>query len=216
VKYRLKKLALYAFSNEHMATRTVNFAKMSMLINAIIALGKIGIGVYSLSLFICVNGFYNVGIMLAKYIAVKGSNEQEQRKYYKYVGLIIFVASALYMVYCANMAINGKANVNFDLITALIIATFTFVEIGIAFYGIFKARKINNLSLEAIKRTTFVTARISLVLTQAALLGISEIENAARYCGWTGLFFGGMAVISGLHMIAYSKREVLIEKENTC
>jgi len=208
---RLKTLAGYAFGEKYFTARTINFAKLSMLINAIIAIGKIGIGIYSLSLFICVNGFYNVGIMLAKHIAVKGSNEQEQRKYYRYVGLIILVTSTLYMAYCANMAIRGKANVSYDLITALTIATFTFVELGIAVYGISTARKNNDLVLEAIKRTNFVTARISLVLTQAALLGMSEVENAARYCGWTGLLFGGMAVMSGIHMIVYTKREVHIE-----
>jgi hypothetical protein len=99
------------------------------------------------------------------------------------------------------MAIRGKANVTYDLVTALAIATFTFTEISVSVYGISTARKAKNLTLMAAKRINLVTALISLVLTQSALLGIEGTPNAARYCGWTGLIFGGISAIIGLHMV---------------
>lgn len=197
----------YAFGKQYMAIRTVKLAKLSMLLNAFIALGKIGVGIYSFSLFLCVGGFYNIGIGLAKYIMVKSHNETEQRRHYKWVGIIILVASAVYMVYCGNMAVQNKANISYSLITGITIATFTFTEIGMAAYGIWAAKKMKNLTLSAAKKINLVTALVSVVLTQSALLGLSGVENAARYCGWVGLLFGGISAIVGLLMILEVRRK---------
>jgi hypothetical protein len=191
----------YTFGKEHMTVRTIQSAKVSAILNAILALGKIALGIYSLSLFVCISGLYNIGIALAKHTTVKTHNEEEPHKSYKRIGFIILAASVIYMVYCANMAIRGKANVTYDLITALTIATFTFTEIGFAAYGIGAARKSKNLTIIAAKRINLVTALISLVLTQSALLGMSGTENAAKYCGWTGLIFGAVSAVIGLHMV---------------
>jgi divalent metal cation (Fe/Co/Zn/Cd) transporter len=195
-----------------MTARTIRYAKLSMLLNAVLAIGKIGVGVYSLSIFVCVNGFYNVGIALAKHTAVKGHSESEQRGHYARVGWIILVTSAVYMVYCANMAIRGRANVTYDMITSLAISTFSFAEIGAAIYGVAAARKMKSLAISAAKRVSLVTALISLVLTQSALLGLTETENVVQYCGWTGLIVGGVSAIIGLSMIVRMRREVREDK----
>jgi len=201
VQHRVKTLMDYAFRKQYMTVRAVHLAKLSMLVNAVLALGKIGMGVYSLSLFVCVNGFYNIGIASAKHIAVKSHNEKDRRKHYKWVGWIILGASLVYMVYCANMAIQGKANVAYDTITSITIAVFTFTEIGSAIHGLWAARKLNDLTLAAAKRINLVTALISLVLTQSVLLGLNHTANAARYCGWTGVALGGVSAIVGLLML---------------
>jgi hypothetical protein len=59
-------------------SRIVVFAKASVITNAIIALGKIGMSIHSLSFFLFVNGLFNVGIGIAKAIAVKGHHESEK------------------------------------------------------------------------------------------------------------------------------------------
>jgi len=202
VKNRVKTLIDHAFHKQYMTVRAVNLAKLSMLVNAVLALGKIGMGVYSLSLFLCINGFYNIGIAAAKRITVKSHGEQDRRKHYKAVGRIILVTSLVYIVYCANMAIRGKANVSYDTITSIAIAVFTFTEIGTAVRGLLTTRKTDDLTLAAAKRVNFVTALISLVLTQSALLGLDHIANAARYCGWTGVVLGGVSAIVGLLMLS--------------
>jgi hypothetical protein len=158
-------------------------------------------GIYSLSLFVCVGGFYNIGIGAAKYIMVKSRSEKDQRRHYKWVGIIILVSSASYMVYCLNMSIQNKANVTYGIVTSITIATFTFTEIGMAVYGLLSTRKVANLTLAAAKRINLVTALISIVLTQSALLSLNEVENAARYCGLTGIVFGSVSAIAGALMV---------------
>jgi hypothetical protein len=154
-------------------------------------------GIYSLSLFVCVGGFYNIGIGAAKYIMVKSRSEKDQRRHYKWVGIIILVSSASYMVYCLNMSIQNKANVTYGIVTSITIATF----IGMAVYGLLSTRKVANLTLAAAKRINLVTALISIVLTQSALLSLNEVENAARYCGLTGIVFGSVSAIAGALMV---------------
>jgi hypothetical protein len=171
---------------------------------------KIGMGVYSLSLFICVSGLYNLGISAAKHFAIKTTNECEQFHAYGRVGLAIMVTSILYILYALNMAIRGKSNMQFDLTVSLAIATLTFAEIAIAVRGIIKARRIKNLAVEAIKRTNLVCALISLVLTQSALLALTETENAAHYCGYTGLIFGTVSTLIGAQMMWRARKGVAL------
>jgi len=196
----------YAFHEQYMTDRAVTFAKVSMLVNAAVAFGKIGLGIYSLSPFICVNGLYNIGIAAAKKTAVKSHHQQDQRGHYQWVGIIILAASIVYMICCANMAVRGNTNMAYDTVTGIAIATFTFTEVGGAVYGLIAARKKNDLTLAAAKRINLVTALISLVLTQSALLGMGHTANAARYCGWTGLIFGGVSAAVGLLMLVEARR----------
>jgi hypothetical protein len=207
MKQQFKQLVDYAWGKEHMTARTIRSTRLSSILNAVLALGKIGLGIYSLSLFVCVSGLYNVGIAFAKHTTVQNRDTEQQHKNYKRIGIIILVTSVVYMIYCANMAIRGKANVTYDLITALTIATFTFTEIGLAAYGMGAARKSKNLTIMAAKRINLVTALISLVLTESALLGLESTPNAANYCGWTGLIAGTVSVVVGLHMVITQGRQ---------
>jgi hypothetical protein len=188
--------------------RSVRFTKISRLTNAVIALLKIGMGIYSLSLFICVSGLYNVGIMTTKHFAVKGVKEREQFHAYGRVGFAIMVTSLLYILYALNMAIGGKSNMQFDLTVSLAIAALSFAEIAIAVCGIVKVRRVKNLAIEAIKRTNLVCSLISLVLTQFVLLSLTETENAARYCGYTGLIIGAVSAVIGVQMMWRARKEI--------
>jgi hypothetical protein len=199
-----------------MTARTIRFARLSAILNAALALGKIGLGVYSLSVFVCVSGFYNVGIAFAKHITIKDHERNEQSKSYIRIGYIILATSAVYMIYCANMVIRGEANITYDLITALAIATFTFTEIGVSIYGILIARRTKSLTFMSVKRINLVSALVSLVLTESALLGIEGVSNAARYCGWTGLICGGISAIIGLSMVILQGRHRISTGSEEC
>jgi hypothetical protein len=202
MKKRLLTVAGLTFGRERLAERTVRITRLTRYVSAAIALIKIATGIYSLSPFICVSGLYNVGITAAKHLAVKAAGEREQLRAYRRVGLAITVTSVLYILYALNMALRGKANMRYDIVVSLAIATVTFAEIALAVRGIITARRIKNLAVEAIKRTNLVCALTSLVLTQGALLSLNETENAARYCGATGIVFGVVSLVIGVQMCA--------------
>jgi hypothetical protein len=207
MKQRIAELSKYVLGREYLTERSVQMTKLSRIVNTALALGKIGIGIYSHSLFPCVSGFYNIGITAAKHIALRDADEHDRLQAYGRVGAAIVFTSVLYLAYALNMALRGKSNIQYDIITSLTIATFTFTEIAIAVRGVITARQIKNLKVEAIKRTNLVCSLISLVLTESALLSLENAENAAKYCGWTGLIFGGVSVAIGTQMIIRARRE---------
>jgi hypothetical protein len=215
MKHRITELSKYVLGREYLTERSVQMTRLSRVVNAVLALGKIGLGIYSFSLLLCVNGFYSVGIAVAKHIVVKDVDEHGQLQVYGRVGVTIVLASALYLAYALNMALHGKGSMQYDLIVSLMIATFTFIEIAIAVQGVIVARQVKNLKVEAIKRTNLVCSLISLVLTESALLSLENVENAAQYCGWTGLIFGGISVAIGTRMIIRARREGKGENRQT-
>jgi hypothetical protein len=198
---RVIEAAKSAFGREHLERRSVRMAKLTRLTNAAIALIKIAIGILTLSPLICVSGLYSVGIAAAKHFAVKGVRDGERYRAYRRVGIAITVASALYILYALSLTLRGSANLRYDIVVSLAIATMTFAELAIAVRGIIGARRVKNLAVEAMKRTSLVCSLISLVLTQSALLSLSGVENAARYCGYTGLIFGAACAVIGAQMV---------------
>jgi len=208
---RFKRVVKYAFGHEYRTARALRFAALSSVTNAVIAAGKIALGLYTLSLFVCVNGLYNAGVALAKFFSsssVNGRDERARRANYRRAGLLILASSAAYMAYCARMALHGDAAMVYDTTTALAIATFTFAAIGVAARGAVLDQGSRNLTLMAARRVNLVTALNTLTLTQSALMGLSEsAEVVARSCGVTGIIFGAVSAVIGLRMAAKPPRQ---------
>lgn len=70
----------YLYDKEQSHNRIVWFSKLSVIFNAVMALAKIIMGIYSFSVFLCINAFYNIGIGTAKAIALKGYSESKKRR----------------------------------------------------------------------------------------------------------------------------------------
>jgi len=206
--YRIKKLKNYLFEKDNLTVRTVRFATLSAIVNAVLALFRIGMGFYIQAPLLCVYGLYHAGIGLAKYTTAQNHTQKEQNKKYKKVGLIVFITCMVYTLYCTKMIVFGIGNISsHNAGMAIIISKFIFVEVGIAIFGVFNTWRIKNLTVLAAKRINLVTALISLVLTVSALLEIRGTPNIARYCGWAGLFVGTVCALIGLHMV-FQKAEI--------
>lgn len=192
-----------------------HFAGLSVAVNAILAMGKIGMGIYSLSVFLCINGLYNIGIGFAKATSIKwyldrkkapDEHRKDEYRVYFIIGMIILAASILYMAYCIRLLMGNHSNIKYSDIVAITIATFTFTEVGMAVHGIVTTRKNREPIMEAVKLTNFAASLISLVLTEAALLSFTYEGNSSVYCGITGIIFGGVAAMTGLYMMVHITR----------
>lgn len=119
--------------------RMVRFAKASVVANALLAIGKICVGIFTPSLFVCVNALYNVGIGLAKHYCLlgidKSEDDKQQYKYYRIVGVIILLASLVYMIYSVRMFVGHKSSYQYSDDIAVAIAAFTFTEITVNAIG---------------------------------------------------------------------------------
>ncbi|KMT62289.1 hypothetical protein X559_1334 [Paenilisteria newyorkensis] len=180
------------------------FTTIAVPFNAMLAIGKIVLGVFSLSFILIINAFFNMGMAVAKYLAVKthrtSVTEMDQRKSYRSIGWMILFSSIMFIVFCSVLTISNTA-IKYDPHIAVIIATVTFTELVLSIHGIINARKDKKLIMEAVKLTNFASALISLALTQAALLSFAYDGNVVGYNMISGLLFGTISGFIGIYMI---------------
>lgn len=199
-------------------SRSLHLAAISGAGNILLGTGKIISGILSLSLFVCVNGGYTLGMVLARYCALAGVVRAKDRKgqyrYYRFSGIILIAASLLYMTYSGWSYFHPKYTA-YPRDMALAIATFTFVEIGLNIRGVLVNRKNKAPLLHALKTINLAASLISLVLTQSAIFSIAQggyqyhdpSSNALL-----GLLTGACAVSLGVFMVWRIRR---IERKDT-
>ena len=190
--------------------RSIRFAKLSVPLNIAMAVGKIFLGIFSFSFFLCINAFYNIGIASAKFYAVKSHEDtintqsediqKKQQAAYHVIGSIVLVTSLVYIVYCIKM-FSGGVSPKYHEYIAIAIAAVTFTEIAVSFQGVISARRSNEPVIEAIKLTNFVSSLISIVLTQTAIMSFTYDGDASFSNGLSGIVFGALAALIGLYMI---------------
>lgn len=200
---------------ENFSNRSIYFAKLSVLINLVMSVGKLGLGIIYFSYFLFISAFYNLGIAFAKFYAVQGhvksgiesqmTDPEEVRKKqhtcYHNIGFIVFISSIIFVVYNLRMFITEKSSTNYSSGVAIAIAAVTFTEIVLAVNGSITARKSQEPIIEAIKLTNLAAALISLVLTQTAILSFKHKGSIALYNGFSGIFMGSLAALIGLYMM---------------
>ena len=170
----------------------------------VLGFGKICFGLASLSLFICVNGCYTIGMAAAKYCALFGAAHAKEKQgeyfYYRFVGIIMLIASLLYIAYSIQSVFHPNGT-EYGEITAITIATITFAEIGINMRGFLKYRKSDYPLVYALKTIGLSTSLISLVLTQSTILSFVEETQNPSVNGFLGAIMGGCAALLSVYMI---------------
>lgn len=186
------------------ASRTLHLTGISGAGNLLLGLGKIASGILSLSVFVCVNGLYTLGMVLARYCALAGAvrtqDAKKQYGYYRRAGRILIAASLLYMLYSGWSWFHPKV-VSYHMYIALAIATFTFTEIGINLYGMLANRKNRTPLLHAIKTINLAASLVSLVVTQSAILAFADQGYNPAVNALMGMFSGTCAVLLGVFML---------------
>lgn len=175
--------------------------------NAVIGLGKLVMGLVSLSFFTCVSAFYTFGMVAAKGCAIAGiynaATKKEQYRYYLLSGVILIAVSALYIAYSVRLLFYPVTAVYHPYV-AIGIAAFTFTELTLNIRGVIIERHNHTPLIHAIKMINLASSLICLVLTQTALLSFADTESAAVHSqanGLIGIIMGSLAVLLGVIMI---------------
>ena len=188
---------------------TLHFAKISIGTHAVLAVGKLVLAIFSFSIFMCINAFYNVGIALAKYFFHVGFDEKkclrDQKDYYRIIGIIILISSLIFTIYSIRMFTGGSSFV-YPIEIGIAIAAFTFVEIAFNIKGLLTFRNPNNLMLQANRLTGLASSLICIVLTQTALMSFAHNGDPSIANGVAGIFFGSGAALIGVYMIIHIYR----------
>lgn len=185
-------------------SRSIHIMGATGSFSIILGVGKIISGILSLSVFACMNGFYTLGMALARYVALAGFLQTEEKKkswfYYKLSGGIMIVASLLYIAYSLWTIWHPKT-VYYGEVIAITIAAITFTEVGLNLYGVLKNRKAVTPIIHSLKTISLATSLISMVLTQSAILAFADDVQNPSVNGLLGSIMGGVAALLGVYLI---------------
>ena len=179
--------------------------------NVFVGIGKLALGIFSLSFFTCVSALYTFGMVVAKCCALAGifksKSENEQYRYYTLSGIILIVTSLLYIAYSVRLFFHPTTSI-YHMYIALAIAAFTFTEIAINIRGVIVERHNNTPLIHAIKVLSLASSLICLSLTQAAILSFAstEVDTHPAANGLIGLFTGALATGLGIFMVVRARK----------
>lgn len=157
---------------------------------------KLIMSIVSFSFFMFANVLFSCGIGIARYTALmmQGKDREGQLKLYAKVALILSFSGICYVAYSIRLFFGGSAG-KYDMVMAIAIACYTFVEFVIQIRELIKLRKEQNLEAEALRLISFSGILVSFVLTQTALMSFSEPGEHNFSDGLAGVIFGGLVVV---------------------
>lgn len=168
----------------------------------IFAAGKIAIGIYTFSVFLCISGLNSIlaGYARRTYLdcekASKGDSEKEYKVFLK-IALFILGGSVAFTFYMARLFYYPD-HVKYGTIPAITIATMAFTELGFAIAGVARTKDI---LASAIKKLNLTSAFSAIVLTQVAILSFTQETDLSYFNAIGGIVFGGLSIIVSLFMI---------------
>lgn len=209
------KKFIIKYKNYSFEEKTLFSAKFSILFNASLAIGKIVLGLFH-SIFFLVAGIINVLMMMSKlecYLGVK----YHHLKTFKYrniaTGIFLILAGIQYAIYMGRLIYSNVETMKYGGFLAVSIATVSFIEMGIAIYGCFKAYGKGHYyrNFKIINLSSAITA---IVLTEVALMSFASDMDSRLINGIFGLVAGIIIVLLGTFVIIAPKISIVDRVHN--
>jgi divalent metal cation (Fe/Co/Zn/Cd) transporter len=224
----VKRAWAYLTDKERVYRRTIRLARLSVLTNAILGAGKIGLGIVSGSVLFAIGGCYNLGMGLAKGAAVKtyaesrggrfwssafkscrdtsGAGKKTEYRCYRFMGLVVLAASLAYVAGCVSVILRGHRKLIFTTLMTVGIGIVTAVEILAAALGYPARRREKEPILEALKLINLLSALLGLILVQTAILGRAG-GTPIFYFDYVGIALSALSACVGLRMALSAKKQ---------
>lgn len=187
--------------------------KLSMVLNFFLAIGKILFGLFFGFVF-CVAGTFNAFMFLAKlecFLGIK-TNKRTFENRNKLISIFLFIASIVYIFYMARLVFFDVKVYDYTMFLGIGIAFISFIELGVAIYGLFKVKKAGHY-YRNIKIINFCSALTAIVLTQIAILTFTGIQNVNVLNGLSGMGVGVITLLLSI-FIYFAPRVSIIDKEH--
>ncbi len=213
IQYTKDTSVLFTKQYDSKMSRSLHITSAAATASTFIAIGKLIMGILSLSFFACANAFYTFGMVTAKCIALigikKAQDKNQQYKYYLCAGTVLILSSLLYIIYSIRLFFSPISS-TYHMYIAIGIATVTFTEIGLNIRGVIVTRHNHTLLIHAIKMVNMSASLISLVITQTALLSFTNIDTdpleISNANGVIGILMGSVATLVGIYMFCRVKK----------
>ena len=194
------------FSEKNFPKRVKLFALISLFINIILCIAKLIASAIFKNYFLVAAGLFNIFVFLAKGECLLGLRLTNDKKTFKYRNFFIFLfvltAGIVYTAYSTRLVIFEDYNTyNFSMELGLLIALVSFIELGVAIYGLIRVKKYGHFYRD-IKIINFITALTALVLTSTAITSFSNagVKNIKLYNGMFGMVVGIFTIIMAVYI----------------
>lgn len=219
VRKKIGSIKKFYLENIHKITcafqkNTLHLTGAACMGSFLIGSGKLAIAFLSMSFITFISALYTFAIVCAKAYILYGiahsrNNIVKQFRYYKRSGSFLIMAGIAYMLYAIQL-LRYPTTSNFDQNTAISIALFTFVELGLNIKGILVERKNAMPLFHALKIVNLASSCICLVLTQTALLAYTSTQSAIPHNmnsnGLIGILMGFISTLLGIYSIHRANR----------
>ncbi len=158
-----------------------------------------------LSIFI--NGYlYLLSAFSTLFIGIN-KNIYLVRKKYENKYLISFIISffliligIFYLTYSVTLLNKINENKGYSMILAITIALFSFIELGISIYQLYKSKGKNHLVNTSFRIMNLSISLFSLVNTQSSIfMALNKVNNKAN--GSFGILVGSITILLGLYLV---------------
>lgn len=178
-------------------------AHLARIACILFGLFKIMVGVFSLSIFMIMNGLYTLGMGFAKSLIlfpVYFKAEKDELYYCKMAGWTMILSSFIYIIYSCSLIYHPKIR-NYGSVAESMIILVTFLEIFFNTYGIIKYKHYRYPLLVSLKVICLGSSMISAVFAQAIILASLFDFVELSIHGFLGVIAGVMVAGIGAYLI---------------
>ena len=182
--------------------------------NFVIAGFKLLSGIVTGSGFLCVSGLYSALLGLSKRQIIDGEKtDKNPWLLLQNIGLYILLAGAVYGVYIGRLILYPE-RAKWTIPIAILIALYTFVDIGLAAYTLFGKRGqwVQKPLLLGMRWIGFVSALPMIVMTQIALNAIGNENDTSAYDGRFGAVVGLVILLIGGWVTVHAHHKLMKEE----
>ncbi len=194
--------------------RALYLATVLGIWHTLIGLGKVISGVLGMSIFVCVNGLYTVGMGASRLITATGAvraGSGSSRRYARIAGIMLTTASVCYVIY-ASWALFYPSMRNYPRTAAFAIVVFTFVEIGLNVMHLIQTRGAKTAIEKALRIISLASSLIALSLTQEAILSVLGIGHNPTVDACIRCMAGLIAVALGVSIVVRTRSGAPVAK----
>lgn len=201
--------------------RAAMYNAASLVINALIGIGKLILGLYLLSGWFITNAVYYLILCVAKaqvlhqYNVAKRIESKQERvvleiQVYKRGGILLCILGVSYLLVCLRMYLLGEAFV-FKGYIVYLVAAVAFTKLAFGISGTIANRHLKNPLISTLKMINFTDAMVSIVVTQATLLTMEGSPHAINTSACFGMGCSVMFCLIGVRMMLHKKKEPVTE-----
>ncbi|RAW12901.1 hypothetical protein DC345_21725 [Paenibacillus taichungensis] len=218
-KIYIKAIFVHYLGNKQDRAAMSNAA--SLVINALIGIGKLTLGLYLFSGWFITNAVYYLILCVARAQVLHQYNvakriESPQERYileiqvYKRGGILLCILGVSYLLVCLRMYLLGDTFV-FKGYIVYLVAAVAFTKLAFGISGTIANRHLKNPLISTLKMINFTDAMVSIVVTQATLLTMEGSPHAINTSACFGMGCSVLFCLIGVWMMLHKKKEPVTE-----